>query len=56
MKGAKQLATEGTFVSFIRNPAMPNGSPGQMPGFPTDQVSDKDAGDIYQYILAQGWK
>jgi len=56
LKGAKQLASQASFVSFIRNPAMPNGSAGQMPAFPADQVSDKDAGDIYQYIQAQGWK
>jgi len=56
LKGAKQLATEASFVSFIRNPTMPNGSAGQMPAFPADQVSDKDAGDIYQYIQGQGWK
>ncbi len=56
LKGAKQLASRDTFVSFIRNPVLPNGTPGPMPAFSADQVSDKDAGDIYQYILAQGWK
>ncbi len=56
LKGAKQLATQAAFVSFIRNPVMPNGSAGQMPAFPADQVSDRDAGDIYQYIQGQGWK
>lgn len=56
LKGAKQLASLDTFVSFIRNPAMPDGKPGAMPPFPADQVSDKDAGDLYQYILVQGWK
>jgi mono/diheme cytochrome c family protein len=56
LKGAKQLATQDTFVSFIRNPMMPDGSAGQMPAFPADQLSEKDAGDLYQYILAQQWK
>ncbi|MGA2613537.1 MAG: c-type cytochrome [Spirochaetia bacterium] len=56
LKGAKQLASQDTFISFIRSPAMPNGSAGQMPAFPADQVSDTDAGAIYQYIQAQGWK
>ncbi len=56
LKGAKQLASQDTFISFIRNPVLPNGTPGPMPAFSADQVSDKDAGDIYQYILAQGWK
>ena len=56
LKGAKQLASQDIFVSFIRNPLMPNGSAGPMPAFSADQVSDKDAGDIYQYILAQHWK
>ena len=56
LKGAKQLATESSFVSFIRSPVMPNGSAGQMPAFAADQVSDKDASNIYQYIVGQGWK
>jgi len=56
LKGAKQLATEGSFISFIRSPVMPNGSAGQMPAFPADQVSDKDASNLYQYIVGQGWK
>jgi len=56
LKGAKQLATEGTFISFVRNPVMPNGSAGQMPAFSADEVSDKDASNVYQYILSQGWK
>ena len=56
LKGAKQLATEDTFVSFVRNPVMPNGSAGQMPAFAADTLSAQDAADIYQYIQAQGWK
>jgi len=56
LKGAKQLGSLNAFVSFIRNPTMPNGSPGGMPAFPADQISDTDAGDLYQYIQAQGWK
>ncbi len=56
IKGAKQLASQDTFVSFIRSPSMPNGSAGQMPAFPEDQLSAKDAGAIYQYIVAQQWK
>ena len=56
LKGAKQLASLDAFVSFVRNPVMPNGSAGQMPAFPADQLSAKDAADIYQYIEAQQWK
>jgi len=56
LKGAQQLASENTFVTFVRNPLMPNGTPGPMPAFPPDQLSDKDASNIYQYILSQGWK
>jgi mono/diheme cytochrome c family protein len=56
LKGAKQLATEDAFVTFIRNPVMPNGAAGQMSAFPADQISDTDAANIYSYIQAQGWK
>jgi len=56
LKGARQLAGLDAFVSFVRNPLMPNGSAGQMPAFPADQLGAKDAGDLYQYIVAQQWK
>ncbi len=35
---------------------MPNGSAGPDARVSADQVSAKDAANIYQYIQAQGWK
>jgi mono/diheme cytochrome c family protein len=58
LKKAKQLGSQATFVSFIRSPKMPDGSAGSMPPFPADQVSDKQAGELYSYITAMlpAWK
>jgi mono/diheme cytochrome c family protein len=52
LKSAKQLASEQSFVSFIRAPKMPDGSAGSMPAFTTGTISDQQAGELYQYILA----
>jgi mono/diheme cytochrome c family protein len=58
LKKAKQLSSQAAFVSFIRDPKMPDGSAGSMPPFPADQVSDKQAGDLYGYITSMlpSWK
>jgi len=58
LKSSKKLAAEATFISFIRSPKMPDGSEGQMPPFPTDQLSDKQAGALYAYIqsMIPAWK
>lgn len=53
VKGSKQVASLSVFSAFIRNPAMPDGSPGAMPAF---QLTDAQASDLYAYIIAQGWK
>jgi mono/diheme cytochrome c family protein len=58
LKKAKVLASQAQFVSFIRNPKMPDGSAGSMPPFPSDQVTDKQAGELYSYITSMlpSWK
>ena len=58
LKTSKKLADLATFTAFIRSPKMPNGSAGDMPAFPADQITDKQAGDLYSYISsARGsWK
>jgi len=58
LKTSKKIADLATFTAFIRNPRMPNGSAGDMPAFGTDQVSDKQAGELYSYISSavSGWK
>jgi mono/diheme cytochrome c family protein len=52
LKTSKYLAGEQAFVSFIRAPKMPDGSAGGMPAFTPDLLSDQQAGELYQYIMA----
>jgi mono/diheme cytochrome c family protein len=52
LKTSKHLASEQAFVSFIREPKMPDGSAGSMPAFTTDLLSDQQARDLYQYVMA----
>jgi len=58
LKTSKRLATPASFISFIRSPAMPDGSAGAMPAFPESQLSAKEAGDLYAYIqsMIPAWK
>jgi cytochrome c6 len=51
--GSKKLANFKTFLSWIRNPVQ------SMTKFPPSQISDKQARELYDYILAaakKGWK
>jgi mono/diheme cytochrome c family protein len=58
LKTSNKLADLATFTAFIRSPKMPDGSKGVMPSFPADQVTDKQAGELFTYISsARGsWK
>jgi mono/diheme cytochrome c family protein len=58
LKKSKMLASAAAFTSFIRSPKMPDGSEGQMPPFGVDQISDKQAGQLYTYIqsMLASWK
>jgi mono/diheme cytochrome c family protein len=58
LKTSKMLASAASFTSFIRSPKMPDGSESQMPSFGTDQISDKQAGQLYTYIqsMLASWK
>jgi len=58
LKKSTRLASEASFVAFIRSPKMPDGSEGQMPPFPADQLSDKQAAALYTYIqsMLPAWK
>jgi mono/diheme cytochrome c family protein len=55
VKGSKRLVDLATFKGFIRAPAMPDGSQGQMPPFGADQITDAQAANLYAYITAT-WK
>jgi mono/diheme cytochrome c family protein len=52
LKTSKHLASEQSFVAFIRAPAMPDGSPGQMPAFDSGTLSDQQAGQLYAYVTS----
>ncbi len=39
------------FIEFIRNPKQPNGFPGAMPSFSVTKISDREAGELYNYIV-----
>jgi len=53
LRGSLRLADFKTFLSFIRNPKMPDGSRGSMPAFSEAQISDKHARELYQYITSE---
>ena len=51
LRGAPQLSDFNTFLDFIRNPRMPDGSPGPMPSFPPSRISDGQAQILYSYLV-----
>ena len=53
LRGSLKLATIDTFLSFIRDPRMPDGSKGSMPAFSKTQISDEQAKDLYEYITSK---
>ena len=52
LRGAPQLADFSTFLAYIRDPAMPDGSRGPMPTFPPERISNDQAKDLYGYLIA----
>jgi hypothetical protein len=54
MRGSLKLADFKTFLAFIRDPRMPDGSKGPMPPFSKSQISNRQAKELYQYITSPG--
>jgi len=52
LRGSQKLSDLKTFLSFIRDPRMPDGSQGSMPSFSESQISHKDAENLYHYFLS----
>jgi hypothetical protein len=50
IRGSRVIANFKTFVAFIRNPRMPDGSRGSMPAFDKSKISEKQARKLYHYI------
>jgi mono/diheme cytochrome c family protein len=53
VKGSRTLADFKTFLNFIRDPKMPNGSTGAMPAMTQAKISDRQAEALYQFITAK---
>jgi len=43
------------FLAFVRKPTMPDGSAGEMPNFPVDQITDAQVSDLYAYVT-KAWQ
>ena len=54
LRGSSKLADFKTFLSFIRDPKMPDGSEGVMPIFSKKQISYHEAKALYQYVTSFG--
>ena len=52
LSGSSRLSDFETFLTFIRNPKMPDGSEGVMPAFSQRHISDEEAKTLYQYITS----
>jgi mono/diheme cytochrome c family protein len=55
LRGSQKLADFKTFLSFIRNPKMPDGSQGTMPSFSESKISNNEAENLYKYFLSKKW-
>lgn len=51
LRTAPQLKSYQTFIEFVRNPSLPNGSKGPMPVFTQSKLSDPQAEELYGYII-----
>ena len=52
LAGSSKLHSFKTFLGWIRNPVMPDGSEGAMPSFSKKQISDQEARTLYHYIIS----
>ncbi len=55
LKGSGKLSDFKTFLNFIRQPGMPDGSRGAMPSFSRSQISDTHAEELYKFITSEQW-
>ncbi|HMK50367.1 MAG TPA: cytochrome c [Thermodesulfovibrionales bacterium] len=54
LKGSRRLSDLQTFKRFIRDPRMPDGSGGLMPAFSEEEISDRQAEELYRFIISEG--
>jgi len=55
IKGSLKLANYETFLSFIRDLRMPDGSTGSMPSFPESRISNDETKKLYKYLVSGYW-
>ena len=53
IKGSLKLVKYETFLSFIRDPRMPDGSTGAMPSFPESRISNDETKKLYKYLVSK---
>jgi len=53
IRGSHKLINFEIFLSFIRDPRMPDGSTGPMPSFPESNLSDADIKKLYNYLISE---
>jgi len=53
LRGSQKLANFETFLSFIRDPRMPDGSTGGMPSFPESRLSNDETKKLYKYLVSE---
>ncbi len=51
LHSAPQLQSYETFIGFVRNPTLPDGTKGPMPNFTPAKLSDQQARDLYEYVV-----
>jgi mono/diheme cytochrome c family protein len=56
LSDSRVLTNLKTFVAFLRNPRLPDGSPGSMPSFGRSKVSERQAKQLYQYLTTVEWR
>jgi mono/diheme cytochrome c family protein len=50
LRNAPQLKKFDDFLNFIRDPRMPDGSPGLMPRFTSEKLTDEEAKQLFDYL------
>jgi len=53
IRGSHKLANYETFLSFIRNPRMPDGSIGAMQFFPESRLTNDESKQLYNYLVSE---
>jgi len=53
LRGSQKLEDFETFLSFIRDPRMPDGSNGAMSSFPESRISNDETKKLFKYLVSK---